>query len=254
MTFPIAYSFEDIKNNLALVEQKIQAACIKAGRDPKEVRLLPVSKTIEQERIEYAYRAGVKVFGENKVQEAYQKSILFEHHPDMKWAVIGHLQSNKAKLVASFASEFHALDRHSVASILDRELQKLGKSLDVYIQVNTSNEQSKYGLHPNDTLKFARELSVYSSLNVKGLMTLALFSDDHNLVRPCFVKLRELRDQIKSEGLFGNEFGELSMGMSGDYEMAIEEGATVVRVGQMIFGKRATPDSNYWPGMGTTNV
>src|SRR5699024_8672706 len=169
---------------------------------------------------------------------------------DVSWAVIGHLQTNKAKDVAQFAAEFQALDRLRVAETLDRRLQGIGRSLDVYVQVNTSAEQSKYGLPPDEVLPFLQQLPQYTALRVRGLMTLAVFSSDVEQVRPCFTLLRELRDRARETDpdLLGP--GELSMGMSGDYETAIEEGSNVVRVGQAIFGARALPDSHYWPGGG----
>src|SRR5690606_30616522 len=166
---------------------------------------------------------------------------------DLSWAVIGHLQTNKAKDVAAFADEFHALDRLRVAEVLDRRLQAAGRSLDVYVQVNTSAEPSKYGLPPEEVLDFLTKLPHYSALRVRGLMTMAIFSSDVDRVRACFTLLRTLRDRARDldPDLIGP--GELSMGMSGDYEIAIEEGATVVRVGQAIFGPRPLPDDHYWP-------
>jgi hypothetical protein len=167
--------------------------------------------------------------------------------PDLRWAIIGHLQTNKAKLVAEFASEFQALDSLRVAEALDKRLQSLGRSLDVLVQVNTSNEESKFGLPPDEVEAFVKQLPAFASLRVRGLMTLALFSDDAAKVRPCFVRLRELRDRLRPSVPGGVAMDELSMGMSGDYELAIEEGSTIVRVGQAIFGARKTPDATYWP-------
>lgn len=245
--FPSAITKEEIKANLQMVKMRIQLTCEKVKRDASEVRLLPVSKTISNERILFAYEAGERLLGENKVQEAQRKSEDFKEYKDMKWAVIGHLQSNKIKHMAKFAAEFHALDSLKVARILDRELESLNRVMDVLIQVNTSGEESKYGLHPNDVINFAKEMKNYPRLKIKGLMTLALNSSDLEKVRPCFVLLRNLRDEIQSKNIFDESFKELSMGMSGDFEVAIEEGATIIRVGQMIFGKRETPDSFYWP-------
>jgi len=133
---------------------------------------------------------------------------------------------------------------------LERRLQAEGRALDVFVQINTSGEASKYGLAPEEAGAFIRALPAYSALRVRGLMTLALFSSDAQRVRQCFVLLRTLRDQLRQEAPAGVALDELSMGMSGDFEIAIEEGATVVRVGQAIFGARALPDSHYWPGMG----
>ena len=161
--------------------------------------------------------------------------------------MIGHLQTNKAKLVARFASEFQALDSLRVAEALERRLQQEGRGLDVFVQVNTSGEPSKYGLAPEEVAPFLRQLQAYPALRLRGLMTLAVFSPDPAQVRPCFSLLRNLRERLRQDVPAGAQLDELSMGMSGDYEVAIEEGATVVRVGQALFGARALPDSHYWP-------
>lgn len=245
--FQTALSVEDFEHNLAAVRSRITAACARAGRDPAEVRLLPVSKTVSEDRLRLAYTAGCRQLGENKVQEAYGKWQAMQDLPDLQWSVIGHLQTNKARQVARFATEFQALDSLRLAAELDRRLQAEGRGLDVFVQVNTSGESSKYGLAPNEVPAFIRELPAYTALRVKGLMTLALFSPDTDQVRPCFVLLRTLRQQLRDSAPGGMQLDELSMGMSGDFELAVEEGATVVRVGQAIFGARATPDSQYWP-------
>ncbi len=234
--------------NLAAIRARIDAACRAAGRDPATVRLLPVSKTVDEARLRQAYAIGMREFGENKVQEAMGKWEAMSDLPELRWALIGHLQTNKAKYAARFASEFQALDSLRVAQALDAQLQKHGRALDVLVQVNTSGEASKFGLSPEDVPAFVRELPAFSSLRVRGLMTLALFSDDAALVRPCFVRLRELRDRLRQDAPDGIAMDELSMGMSGDFELAIAEGATTVRVGTAIFGHRPTPDSAYWPG------
>jgi len=245
--FPAARSAEDIARNLAAVRARIAAACKRAGRDPAEVRLLPVSKTVEEARIRMAHAAGLSRFGENKVQEAREKAEAMADLP-IAWSVIGHLQTNKAKYVARFAAEFQALDSLRVAEALDRRLQIEGRALDVFVQINSSGEVSKYGLAPEDAPAFLRELPTFSALKVRGLMTLALFSADASRVRACFRLMRELRDRLRQETPDGVALDDLSMGMSGDYELAIEEGATIVRVGQAIFGARPLPDSHYWPG------
>jgi len=242
-----AVTLDDFRHNLTSVHARIAAACQRAGRDVSEVRLLPVSKTKPESSLRLAYAAGCRILGENKVQEACGKWEAMQDLTDLRWSVIGHLQTNKAKLVARFASEFQALDSLRVAEALDRRLQVEGRSLDVFVQINTSGEASKYGLSPEDARAFVRELPAYSALRVRGLMTLALFSQDADRVRQCFVLLRTLRDQLRQDSPAGVDLDALSMGMSGDFEIAIEEGATVVRVGQAIFGARALPDSHYWP-------
>lgn len=245
-----AATAEQFRLNLDAVLARIEAARTKAGRTDV-VRLLPVSKTVPAERIRHAIDAGALLLGENKVQEAHRKWGELSDTA-VEWAVIGHLQTNKAKLVAEFASEFQALDSLRVAEALDRRLQASGRSLDVFVQVNTSAEDSKFGLEPDAVADFVRELPNYSSLRVRGLMTLAVFSPDVGLVRSCFQRLRELQGRLRDTAPDGVALDELSMGMSGDFEIAIEEGATVVRVGQAIFGARAKPDSYYWPEQTTS--
>ncbi|WP_026819071.1 YggS family pyridoxal phosphate-dependent enzyme [Arthrobacter castelli] len=244
--YPTAESVADFEHNIAAVQSRITAAAERAGRDAAEIRLLPVSKTVPEDRIRLAVQAGCRSLGENKVQEAKRKHGNLSDL-DVSWSVIGHLQTNKAKEVAAFASEFQALDSLRAAEALDRRLQMAGHELDVFVQVNTSGEESKFGLPPGELPGFLAQLPQYTALRVRGLMTLAVFTPDTSRVRGCFALLRSLRDRARAESpeLIGP--GELSMGMSGDYETAIEEGATVVRVGQAIFGARAVPDSHYWP-------
>jgi pyridoxal phosphate enzyme (YggS family) len=248
--WPEAESVEDFRRNLAAVQAGIAAACRRVGRDPAGVCVLPVSKTVDEERIRLSYAAGCRLLGENKVQEAYRKWNALADLADLRWSVIGHLQTNKAKLVARFAAEFQALDSLHVAEALERRLQIEGRALDVLVQVNTSGESSKYGLPPQEVAAFLQALPAFSALRVRGFMTLALLSADAAQVRQCFVRLRELRDRLRQEAPDGIGLDELSMGMSGDYEIAIEEGATIVRLGQAIYGARSTPDAHYWPTAG----
>lgn len=246
--YPQANTVDDFARNLAAVRARIATAARRVGRTAADIRLLPVSKTVSEDRIRLAIAAGCEMLGENKVQEAKRKHQNLVD-TDVSWSIIGHLQTNKAKDVAAFADEFQALHNLRQAEALDRRLQAAGRGLDVFVQVNTSAEDSKYGLPPSEAHGFLRELPKYSSLRVRGLMTLAVFSTDKDRVRACFRLLRSIRDQARDSDpeLIGP--GELSMGMSGDYEIAIEEGATVVRVGQAIFGARPLPDSHYWPGV-----
>ncbi|HSH27565.1 MAG TPA: YggS family pyridoxal phosphate-dependent enzyme [Wenzhouxiangella sp.] len=236
----------DIAGNLAAVKRRIAAACEQVDRDPAEVTLLPVSKTVDERRMRLAWQAGCTSFGENKVQEA-QRKVEALSDLDARWSIIGHLQSNKAKYVARFAHEFQALDRIRIAETLERRLQMEGRSLDVFIQINSSGEASKYGLEPDEAIDFAHALKPFSALRVRGLMTLAALTSDRSRVRDCFRLMRRLRERLRQDGPSEMSFEELSMGMSGDFEMAIAGGATVVRVGQAIFGPRPLPDSHYWP-------
>lgn len=244
--YPRAATIDDFVRNIASVRARIAAAAERSGRDTSDIRLLPVSKTVGEDRIRLAVQAGCRELGENKVQEAKRKQGNLADL-DVRWSVIGHLQTNKARDVAAFAAEFQALDSLRVAEVLDRRLQGVGRSLDVYVQVNTSAEESKYGLEPADVPAFLAALPRYTALRVRGFMTLALFTADTPRVRECFRLLRTLRDRARDAdpALIGP--GELSMGMSGDYEVAIEEGADCVRVGQAIFGARATANDLYWP-------
>lgn len=241
-------SLEAIRANIAQIRQRIAAACERVGRDPAEVRLLPVSKTRGNDILRLAYEAGCREFGENKVQEAARKAEELSDLSEARWCLIGHLQSNKAKQVARFAHEFQALDSLKLAAKLNQRLAIEGRYLDVFVQVNCSGEPQKYGLAPAELAGFVQQLPEFAQLRVKGLMTLALHSSSDAEVRACFVRLRELRDDLRPTLPAGVSLDELSMGMSGDFEVAIEEGATVVRVGQAIFGPRNTPDSAYWPG------
>lgn len=240
---------DDIAANLRAIEDRIAAACRRVGRDPGSVRLLPVSKTMSTHKIRAAYDAGYRRFGENKVQEAYDKWERLRGLDGIEWAVIGHLQRNKARLVAEFASEFQALDSLRLARELDKRLQAEGRRLDVLVQVNSSGEESKFGLAPEDVVGFARELAGFDALRVRGLMTLAVFSSDEAKVGACFRRMLDVQEQLRQadDVTVGEGWDELSMGMSGDFELAIEHGATCVRVGQAIFGARLDPNA-YWPG------
>lgn len=231
--------------NLHNVQERIAAACRRCGRQPEDVRLLPVTKTVPAHILRFAHAAGISDFGENKLQEASDKQATLADLT-IRWSIIGHLQTNKVKYLVRFASEFHALDSFRLAAELNRRLDAQGRDLDVFVQVNTSGEASKYGLHPDELISFVERLPEYPRLKPRGLMTLAIFSADTERVRACFRLLRDLRDQTAS---VHPSLTQLSMGMSGDYEAAIEEGADVVRVGQAIFGARPTGDAFYWPGL-----
>ena len=226
-----------VAENVAAVRERVDAACRGAGRDPAQVRLMAVSKTQSAEAVEEAYAAGLRLFGENRVQEAVDKAEALAAYADLTWAMVGHLQTNKARDAAGFADEFHALDSVKIAEALDRRLGDVDRRLDVFIQVNSSGEPQKFGLAPKDVEGFAGELARFGALRVRGLMTLAVFSADRDAVAACFDRMRTLQDRLQAAEAPGS-FDELSMGMSGDFELAIEYGATTVRVGEAIFGPR----------------
>jgi pyridoxal phosphate enzyme (YggS family) len=244
---PIVATAEQLRANLADVQQRIAAAAERCGRQAGDVRLLPVSKTVHDDRISWLADAGVELVGENKVQEAVGKAEVFDRL-GLRWAMIGHLQSNKVRHVVGSAAELHSLDNRKIAEALDRRLQEAGLGLDVFVQVNSSGEASKYGLAPEEVPAFAAGLADLASLRVRGLMTLAVFSPDQDRVRACFVVMASLQERLRHD-VDAERFAELSMGMSGDYELAIEHGATTVRVGEGIFGPRHTGPDDYWPGV-----
>lgn len=218
----------------AEIRARVDAACRAAGRDPADVAVLPVSKTFGPETVREAAALGLSRFGENKVQELREKTTALAHLA-LEWVLIGHLQTNKARDVARLASEVQSLDRLELAEALHRRLEAEGRALDVLVQVKTSPEESKHGLPPNELPGFLDRLRDYPTLRVRGLMTMAVQSDDAEAVRACFRQLRELRDTAASRG---HALSRLSMGMSGDFPLAIAEGATEVRIGTAIFGHR----------------
>lgn len=229
---------ELIAQRIASIQQRISAACERAGRDPASVRLLPVSKTQPVAAVLAAQAAGIVRFGENRVQEMVAKLDELGPNTDVEFAIIGPLQSNKAGKVAQLAVEFQALESAALAATLDRRLQAAGRSLDVLVEVNTSGEASKFGLAPDQVLDFCRSLGGYPSLRPRGLMTIAAPGPDLARVAACFEMLRGLQTQLRDEQAAGVDWPELSMGMSGDFELAIEHGSTCVRVGTAIFGQR----------------
>lgn len=224
-----------LAGRLAAVRAGIDAACHAAGRDPAEVTLLPVSKTFGADVVAEAAGLGLRRFGENKVQEIQAKATALAAEA-LDWVVIGHLQTNKAKAVAKFASEVQSLDRLDLAVALDKALQAAGRGIDVLVQVKTSPEETKSGLDPDELPAFLDALRAFSSLRVRGLMTLAEASEDEARVRACFRTLYRLRDSAREAG---HAVDRLSMGMSGDFALAIAEGSTEVRIGSSIFGARA---------------
>lgn len=236
-----------LATRLAHIKERINQAALRAGRPANAVTLLPVSKTFGEAAIREAVQAGVRRLGENKAQEIRSK---YEPLSDcgIDWVMIGHLQTNKAKEVARMAAEIQSLDRIDLAIALERRLQQEGRRIDALVQIKTSTEPSKYGLAPQDLPDFLRRVvDEAPSLRIRGLMTLAINESNEAAIRACFRSLRELRDRTRDLGLPGVELDRLSMGMSGDFEIAIEEGSTEVRIGTAIFGGRIYNDTYYWP-------
>lgn len=232
---------ELIRRNLAEVHQRIDAATAAAGREPGDVRLLLATKTQPPEAVRVAIEAGEKLVAENRVQEVRPK---YEALQDLDYErhFIGNLQSNKINALLPYVSCIQSLDRLSLARKLDRKLEAEGGSIEVLVQVNTSGEESKFGLEPAEVGEFMKEISGMETLRVRGLMTIGLNTEDPEMARASLRRLREVRDEVRQLNLDSIGMDELSMGMSGDLEVAIEEGSTIIRVGSAIFGSRAASD------------
>lgn len=234
-----------IVENLQVIHQRMNNACNIAGRAADEVQLLLATKTVSAENILVALQAGEQLIGENKVQELKEKydGLKLQAH---KSHFIGHLQTNKIKEVLQYADCIESVDRLDLVEKLDNRLQFDGRQLEIFMQVNTSYEESKFGVSPEEALTLIKQISKYDTLKVSGLMTIGLLTSEHEKLRRCFQLLKKIQSQIKELDLPNIEMNQLSMGMSGDLEIAIEEGATIVRVGTAVFGKRIYPDSYYW--------
>lgn len=237
---------ESILHNIKIVLQRIENACLKSNRNPTEVRLLLATKTVSTENIKIALEAGQHLIAENKVQEVKEKyealkSIPHESH------FIGHLQTNKIKdLLKCEVSCIQSIDRLDLAEKLHQRLLFENKTIEILVQVNTSAEESKFGVAPENAIDLIRKISVLKTLKIKGLMTIGLFSAENEKIRKCFQILKDIQQQAIELNIPNVEMKELSMGMSGDLEIAIEEGATIIRVGTAVFGERIYPDSYYW--------
>lgn len=228
-----------ISTRISQVQARIEEITRAAGRPSGSVTLLPVSKTFGIDAIQEAMAAGMRRFGENKAQDIRDKSGQLAGS-DAHWVMIGHLQTNKARDIARHAHEIQSLDRPSLAEALEKRLQTEGRSLDALVQVKTSTEPSKFGLEPDELEDFLAFLARETpSLRVQGLMTMAVNDPDREAVRACFRRLRELRDAMQQKAIPGINLERLSMGMSGDFDLAIAEGSTEVRIGSAIFGDRS---------------
>lgn len=225
-----------IDKNLRLVEENISNACKKSNRDRSEVTLIAVSKTKPIKLIEEVYALGVYDFGENKVQELMDKTEVLPN--DISWHLIGHLQRNKVKYIIDKVKLIHSVDSIRLAEQISIEAIKIDKEVEILIQVNVSNEDSKFGLSIQEAEDFIRNVAYLKNIKVKGLMTIAPFTEDAEENRGFFKKLKQLSVDIISKNIDNVSMEIISMGMTGDYEVAIEEGATLVRVGTGIFGER----------------
>ncbi len=218
----------------------MDAACAKAGRNPTEVTLLAVSKTFPVEAIAEAVDAGLKDVGENYVQELLEKREALLHKRDIRWHFIGHLQSNKVKYIAEWIHLIHAVDNVGLAREIDKRALQAKRLIDVLVEVNTTGEQSKFGVKPEETVEFVETLTEFRNIRIAGLMTIGPFLPDPEGSRPMFRKLRLLKEEIARLNQPNIQMKHLSIGMTGDFEVAIDEGATIVRIGTAIFGKRTT--------------
>jgi pyridoxal phosphate enzyme (YggS family) len=241
---------DQIEQQLAALNQRIRTACNRADRAPEDVRLMLATKTVESRRIQRALDAGYQLLGENKVREgeAKHRELLDADYSAAEWHLIGHLQTNKIKYALRFASCIQSVDRMRLVEKLDQRLQFEGRAINIMLQFNTSGEASKYGIEPGQAVSFARQVGRFDTLCVTGLMTIGRLGAQPEDARQSFRRLRRLRDQLVAKGIDRVKPRELSMGMSGELEVAIEEGANLVRVGTAIFGQRPYPDSHYWPG------
>lgn len=228
-----------ISENLVQVRKNIVKACERAGRDPDTVSLIAVSKTKPVAMLREAYDAGCRDFGENKVQEIMDKFPVMSS--EVRWHMIGHLQRNKVKYIVDKAALIHSVDSLRLAEEISREASKRQIRADILLEVNIAGESSKFGVLPQDTENLAREISALPSLQIKGLMTVAPFVENPEDNRQYFARLRQLSVDIGRKNIDNVNMNVLSMGMTGDYMVAVEEGATIVRVGTGIFGERQYP-------------
>ena len=225
-----------LRDNLQEVEERIRAACQRAGRDRSEVTLVAVSKTKPVETLQEAYDQGVRVFGENKVQEIREK---YEALPkDIEWHMIGHLQTNKVKYIVDKVRLIHSVDSLRLAEVIEKEAEKQNRIMDILLEVNVAEEESKFGLKTEEVLPLAEKIAELSHIRLRGLMTIAPFVENPEKNRTIFANLHKLYVDIKEKNIDNGTVSILSMGMTNDYEVAIEEGATMVRVGTGIFGAR----------------
>ena len=229
----------EIQQNIIDIEQRITAAAQKSGRKREDILLLAVSKTIDVPRIKQAVDCGLKELGENRVQEILEKYDTMGK--DVCWHLIGHLQTNKVKYIINKVKMIHSVESIKLAEEIDKRAKQSNVIMDILVEVNIADEQSKFGVTPKETLSFIKNIAFLDNISVKGLMTVAPFVDNPEENRDCFRRMRQLLVDINAEKIDNVNMNVLSMGMSNDFEVAIEEGATIVRVGTNIFGKRVYP-------------
>ncbi len=229
---------EDIKDALTDIRERMRRAAVACHRDPDSVKLVAVSKTVSTERVLEGIEAGITILGENYVQEAQKKIEALKSYP-VSWHFIGHLQSNKARHAIGLFDLIHSVDSFKLAKELDKRAKAAAKIQKILIQVNISGEETKSGIDPVQTLQLVRDIGELGHLSVRGLMTMPPFFNAPEQVRPYFRALKELQDRIREAAPPTVMMEELSMGMSGDFETAVQEGATLVRIGTSIFGRRS---------------
>ncbi|MCD6153217.1 MAG: YggS family pyridoxal phosphate-dependent enzyme [Syntrophobacterales bacterium] len=225
-----------IRENIEKIRENITEAALRSGRDPSDIRLMGVTKTVDDSKIKEAIDCGIDIIGENYVQEGKRK--IEKMGKTLEWHMIGHLQSNKAKYAVRLFDMIHSVDRMNLAGELDKRSMAIGSKMKILIEVNISGEETKNGVPKDKAVDLVKEIASLENLSIQGLMTMPPWFDDPEDARPYFIALRELRDKIVDENIEGVEMAELSMGMSGDFTVAVEEGATIVRVGRAIFGER----------------
>ena len=226
-----------IKDNIAAVRERIDAAAKRAGRDPEEIKLIAVSKTMPVEMLKEAYEAGQRDFGENRVQELVPK--MEELPADIRWHLIGQLQKSKVKYISGKTELIHSVDSIGLAQFIDKEAKKRGVVSDILLEVNIAGEESKSGFKPEEVLDAAEQISALDGVRIRGLMTVAPLVANAEDNRIYFRNLKHLYIDMQNKNMDNSMVDTLSMGMSGDFEVAVEEGATMVRVGTAIFGKRS---------------
>lgn len=225
-----------IEDNINSIKQRIKSSCQKSGRDANEIILVAVSKTIPAVMIKNAVEHGIAHVGENRVQEAEKK---YEQLGNIAtWHLVGHLQTNKVKKALQIFDFIHSVDSYHLAQEISKRAALIDRTVDCLVEVNTSGEASKFGVQPGDTLELIKKISLLPAIQINGLMTIGAFLPDPEDVRPCFKLLRKLKGEIQSNRLENVAMKYLSMGMTNDFEIAIEEGANMVRVGRAIFGER----------------